>query len=526
MLNENVAVEPKGFRETVTKSKTVVKIKTVSKAKVSKQVSGKPKISPPPYHLFTVLGDYFVFDMSAGQFYKVDELTHEFLKLCLTCSIKDAKKIILAKNTFSKQEVDSVAKEVLLLSKNGLLDIPEKYIDVRQLKRQIKKVDISDYLHGVELSLADDCNLACKYCYCSMCRETPPRGLMKKEVAKQAIDLIFSGENKEVDITFFGGEPLLNKPVIDFVIDYSQKLAANSGKKVNYIMTTNATLIDDKIVDYITQYNFGLMVSLDGPQKIHDAQCPTQSGTGSYEMAVNGIKKIMQRRKSVTVRATMTHPVPKIKELIDFFEDFGFTRIVIGPSYNLAEFTSPVDFTKEDFSELARQEESLLPWMLDNLKTGIPPKYFIYQQGYSSIEHGNLSVKSNLFKCSAARSNVGVGVDGSLFPCHRFEGMSVWKIGDVSSGLDFEKCKKFWIEYHRCISDKCGDCWAFPVCKGPCPWDIAQSNGSFKFSDRHCGYMKTYAERAAYLFFWTQEHIECKTLETLNKNIDVTNIEA
>lgn len=189
----------------------------------------------------------------------------------------------------------------------------------------------------LELALSEVCNLACRYCYCGTCRdEVPNQGRMGEAVARAAINWLFavSGRSGEVGITFFGGEPLMNKDVLLFAVSYSQRLARLHGKKVFYSMTTNGTLIDDDVVSVIKRYNFGLMVSLDGPRERHDGQCPTRAGTGSFDLAVAGIRRLMARRKRVTVRCTMAHPAPDMMGLIRFFEDFGFSRIVLGRVFN------------------------------------------------------------------------------------------------------------------------------------------------------------------------------------------------
>lgn len=118
------------------------------------------------------------------------------------------------------------------------------------------------------------------------------------------------GDAKELSLTLFGGEPLLNKPVFKSVMDYSDALAKKHGKRIHYSMTTNGTLIDDMVIHYIKKHNFGLMVSLDGPPEIHNAQCPTQDGGPSFDMAAKGIKRLMKRRKRVTVRCTVTNAMP------------------------------------------------------------------------------------------------------------------------------------------------------------------------------------------------------------------------
>ena len=244
-----------------------------------------PELKPglPPYHIFTKLGDYFVFDTSGCRFYKIDEPTYRFLQLCLGLSIEEAEKKLLKEAKFTAEVINGVRGEVELLAGNGLFDIPDYSISDEQIEKDLAH-SYAKGINGIELALAESCNLACTYCYCSTSRDMPEKGLMPEKIAHQAVMWLFdvakNAKTKKINITFFGGEPLLNKPVIRSIVEYSQLLGKQKGKKVTYSMTTNATLLDDEFLAFIKKNNISVMVSLDGPRKIHDAQCPTQGGKG------------------------------------------------------------------------------------------------------------------------------------------------------------------------------------------------------------------------------------------------------
>ncbi|MBI5821379.1 MAG: radical SAM protein [Verrucomicrobia bacterium] len=466
---------------------------------------------PPPYHAFECLGERLVYDTSSCRFYRINEPTHRYLDLCRTCSIKEARAQLLTDGRFSSEVVDSVAREAALLAKHGLFDVPDYSITTKTLEQQLNERYSTSWTK-LELALAETCNLACKYCYCGTCREiVPNQGLMSETVARQAITWLFavSGRNKNVSITFFGGEPLLNKPVLRFAINYSQRLAKLHGKKVSYSMTTNGTLLDEEVIGYIKRYNFGLMVSLDGPPEIHDAQCPTRGGRGSFDMAAAGIKKLMARRRAVTVRCTMTHPVPRMLNLIKFFEAFGFTRIVLGRAVNPMH-PSLADCTEDDLAECDRQErEELIPWMLEKLAAGETPKYFPYASFIAEQEKDTRTSEASPFKCGACRGTTTVGADGTLYPCHRYVGMQAWRIGNITDGPDEKRCKQFWRDYRASIDHHCESCWLWMQCKGPCPWEISRADGSFCKPHRHCDLVKRYAESAAYVYARKQMMKKC-----------------
>lgn len=437
---------------------------------------------------------------ASSQICQIDSCTKDFLDLCLTMPIDSAKKELLNGKKYSDTVVDSVESEIKLLAKQDLFKVPDYSISPKRMERELEYRYTAPW-NKLELALSESCNLACTYCYCATCRDLPNQGLMSETVARQAITWLFamSGKSEQVSITFFGGEPLLNKPVFIFAVNYSQQLAKLHGKKVFYSMTTNGTLLDDEIIGYIKKYNFGLMVSLDGPEEIHNRQCPTQGGVGSFDLATMGIKKLMKRRRSVTVRCTMTHPVPNMLKLITFFEEFGFTRIVLGRTVNPVN-PSPVDCTEADFAELARQDkEEIIPWVLGKLAAGETPKFFPYSHFFRQMEKGERCTVVSPFKCGACRGTTTVGADGMLYPCHRFVGMKNWQIGDVANGPDLEKCKQFWRDYRASVADHCESCWIWLQCKGPCPWEIAQADGSFS-SPRHCEHIKRGLSESAYVY--------------------------
>ncbi len=467
-----------------------------------------------PYQILRYQDDRFLYVTSICRFFKVDIPTADFLNLCLTHSVEEAQRIFSEQNRFAGISVEEIFADVKQLMGIGLFKTPDYTITQDEVERQLKE-RYSTVWNKLELALSETCNLVCKYCYCSTIRTSKHQGLMSELVAKQAITWLFamSGKSETVSITFFGGEPLLNKKVLRFAIEYSQYLAHLHGKKVFYSMTTNGTLLDDEVVTYIKRYNFGLMVSLDGPSEMHNKQCPTQGGKDSYDLAVAGIKKLMKRRRSVTVRCTMAHPMPNMMRLINFFDEFGFTRIVLGRVVNPA-FPSPLDFTEEDFEEALRQErEEIIPCILQKLEKGERPKYFPFSDFINKQEKGEVSAAKNIFRCGACRGTTTVGADGSLYPCHRFVGMNAWKIGDITSGPDIGKCKQFWRDYRKVIESHCEKCWMWAQCHGPCPWEIAQSDGTFKFHANDCRKTEEYLSAACHVLF------EKNKLQTKQKEV-------
>lgn len=457
--------------------------------------------APAPYMTLECLGEYFLYSTASNMFFQIDRPTYCFLELLKHHSLEEAQAIMLSAGEFPESTILEVIHDVKEYIRQGMFKIPDFTVSQEHFEKQLEQ-RYSTSWNKLELALAENCNLACKYCYCGTCRDMPMKGLMTKEVAQKAISWLFSvcGNNDTVSITFFGGEPLLNKPVLRFAIEYSQKLAELHQKKVFYSMTTNGTLLDDEVISYIKRYNFGLMVSLDGPQEIHDQQCPTQDGRGSHALAVAGIKKLMARRRAVTVRCTMTHPAPNIMDLVRYFDNFGFTRIVLGRTVNPVN-PSPVDFTEEDFLKTQRQErEEVIPWVLETLAQGKKPKYFPYAKFISDQESGQCPTSCSPFRCGACRGTTTVSADGTLYPCHRFVGMQAWQIGSIFTGPNLTKCKDFWRKYHASVAPHCEKCEMWLQCHGPCPWEIAKADGSFELNTAKCKKLGDYLAQAVYVY--------------------------
>lgn len=438
-----------------------------------------------PYHLFVYEGRFFAYHLGLGKCLSVSPEAFELLTLRQTMSGDAATRAFLAKHPGA----EAVVRETETLESCGFFEAADNGFeaDDGRFEQALARRYEEEPWSRLELSLSERCNLACRYCYCGTCRdELPNSGLMPWETAKRAIDGLFARcRGQDVTITFFGGEPLLNKEVMKRAVAYCREQASAKGVKANFVTTTNATLMDDETAELIAANNFGLMVSMDGPRELHDAQCPTRAGTGSWELAAAGVRLLMKHRRRVTVRCTMAHPIPDMLSLVRFFTDFGFTRIVLGSVEN-PQFPSACDFTDEDRAGEERQlTEKIVPWMLSELSAGRNPAY----DPFADIEEAFAGAEPptpSFFHCGACRGNMTVGADGALFPCHRFVGLREWTLGSVEKGPDLDRCRRFWRDYRSCVKEHCAGCWAYRLCGGPCPWRIARADGTFAMDRSVC----------------------------------------
>ena len=452
-----------------------------------------------PYHLFREKEACFVYHLDSGRFIRVSPAAYELLELRETMSAADAATAFRASHPGDTGVLDDVAA----LEAEGFFEPAEEpLLDDAAFEAELD-ARFSGTCNTLVLSVASGCNLACRYCYCSVCRdELPNKGLMDEETALLAVERLFAAADPKmgVRVTFFGGEPLLNKSVIRRVVERCNELAAARGQKAGYSITTNATLMDEETAALIVENNFGLMASLDGPQALHDGQCPTRDGHGSFAAAVAGISLLLARGARVTARCTMAHPAPNAMDLIRFFADFGVSRVVLGTVYN-PTFPSACDFTEEDDRAFRRcMRDEVIPWMLAERAAGRTPIYDPFEEiGQFQGEETHPEKVPGL-RCGACHGAMAVGPDGTLYPCHRFVGMEKWALGRLADGPDRSKCEAFWRDYRAAMKGTCGSCWAYRVCGGPCPWEIARLDGTFRMTSRMCEDTCAWVKEGVYYF--------------------------
>ena len=459
------------------------------------------KNRPPAYHVFTVLGEYFLFDTSTQLLYCVDELTYDFLMLCLKCSIEEAAKNLHDSNKYAPEAIEQARHDIQLLAANGLFEVPNYAMSAKKFEASLDR-RAKTPVAKITLGTTESCNLACVYCYCSIQRDSSKKMLTNK-MAKAAVDWLFKycGDAEELSITFFGGEPYLNKKVIYYTVEYSKKLAEKHNKKLKFMATTNATLIDEEFGKFLAENHFSNLISLDGPPEIHDRQCPTRGGDGSYQQASEGAKRLLSYQRKSMVRCTLTKPVLRINELVDFFEQFGFGSCFLGPSSNRDENLSRYDYDEADYLDLDKQSEEMIPEILRKKSQGEPVFYNPYEKGISKFE----SRLRTLFpsNCGAASNGcVYINVDGTIYPCHQFYGFDAWKMGNIldDKPLPEEAQKDYWRKFRKAFK-RCESCWAGLLCQGPCSAQMMLENGTFSKNLRFCESRRFVLERAGYLYY-------------------------
>ncbi len=331
---------------------------------------------------------------------------------------------------------------------------------------------------------------------------------MADSTARAAVDLLFAraGDAPSVAILFLGGEPLLNREALHSVVDYSQQLGQTTGKRVQYNITTNGTLVDAATAQYLKQHNFQVMVSVDGPSHIHDSMRPMADGRPSLSRAAAGVRELLNAGVPTTLRATLTSQCLDKCEIVRSLQGLGVPRISIARSLGKSYERGPLDIGPEHSAALRREDERLLEEALRCLAAGKRPPYFPYSRALRDIHQG----KRTKVLCGIGLGNTTAAADGKLYPCHRFVGMERYVIGHVGDGgVDVDKVERLLASYLRVRQNSCRDCWAMHLCGGPCPYYLAHEDGGFRPPpDWWCEETRHWIEQSAWVYHKLQEDHE------------------
>ncbi|MDY0282085.1 MAG: radical SAM protein [Salinivirgaceae bacterium] len=397
-------------------------------------------------------------------------------------------------NTFSQENSDLMFG---LLSK-GL--IPDT-LNTRQLEfynilndRKIEPKNFSSYellasadnVRGVTLMLAQDCNLRCSYCYGQEGNYNDTPQLMSKKTAEEAINYLVnrSKGNELLQVTFFGGEPLLNFDVLKHVVLICEKF---KNKKFHFSITTNGTLLSGEIVDFFKKIPISIMVSLDGEKTIHDKHRKYANGKGTHNDVINAINLLKENNLSFALRATFDHEYVSLMEHnIDYMFGLGATNAYISRLSNYDIDSNEFDINVKDIFTEWQYRIDYFNRTIAKILNGEIPKYIPFYNLFDRL----INATTDMIGCGIFKSSTTVSCDGSLYPCHRFVGIEGFQYGHIKTGVKTEKLKTLCNNFDS-VSTKCVNCFAKYICKRACARDIAKNNGFFiTYDENYCNIMK------------------------------------
>lgn len=413
-------------------------------------------------HRYQKKGLNFVLDVNSGAVHLLDDISYAVSGL-LDENMGDTcpQSIIDALPDYTADEIREAYDELYELKKAGQLFAQDDYIDVSRY------IPVNAPVKALCLHVAHDCNLRCKYCFASTGDFGQGRKIMPPEIAKKAIDFVIarSGVRHNIEVDFFGGEPLMAWDTVTQTVDYARSLEEKYNKKFRFTITTNGLLLDEDKRKYINENMDNCVLSLDGRREVNDEFRKTVAGTGSYDTIVPKFKALVDERDpnlDYYARGTFTSHNLDFAEDVLSIADAGFDRLSVEPV--TADPGCGYDLTEDDLPKIEAEYDRLTDIMLERKKEGKPFTFFHFMV---DLDQGPCVVK-RLRGCGAGYEYVAVTPDGDIYPCHQFVGKDEFKQGSVlDQSFNMDIAQKFagMNIYSR---PKCQKCWAKFYCSGGC----------------------------------------------------------
>lgn len=423
-------------------------------------------------HTFGLLGRQFALDTESGSFFEIDPIVNALLNGDDT-------------SPFSSCEIADAQAEIAKLKADGILCAPEI---------EAKLPPFSPVIKAMCLNVSHNCNLACEYCFADGGTYSDTRRNMSFETAKAAIDLLIekSGSRRNLEVDFFGGEPMLDFDVVKKTVLYAREIEKDRGKNFRFTITTNAYKLSDEDIDFFNEHMYNVVISIDGRKAVHDRVRKTVGGKDSFDTVLNNALRFKARRKGqYYVRGTFTRYNLDFCSDVLFLNDLGFDQLSIEPVVLKAD--SPMSIREEDLPAVIAEYDRLAKEYIARRKTD---KWFNFFHFMIDIDNAPCAVK-RLKGCGAGGEYIAVAPDGTIYPCHQFDGISKMAFGNVFDGkLNDELRKEF---YYCSVPSKpeCSACWAKYYCSGGCMANSYKFNGDINAPYRPaCELMKKRVECA------------------------------
>ena len=426
-------------------------------------------------HQYKLNGFNIVLDIFSGAVHSVDELAYDVIALYdAGASVEDIVAKMLEKYAadpeINEQEIRECISDVEELKAAGQLFAADCYeshaCDLKNKSRAVK---------ALCLHVAHTCNLSCDYCFAAQGKYHGDRALMSFEVGKRALDfLIENSENqKNLEVDFFGGEPLMNWEVVKQLVAYGRSREEETGKHFRFTLTTNGVLVDDEVIEFSNQEMNNVVMSLDGRREVHDALRKTVTGRGSYDEIVPKFQKFAKLRgeREYYIRGTYTNRNVEFTRDIFHMADLGFDKLSMEPV--VCPPDDPYALSDKDMPVLLEQYEILAKEMLRREKEGKPITFYHYM---IDLEHGPCVYK-RISGCGSGTEYMAVTPWGDLYPCHQFVGEEKFRLGNIWDGVDNDAVRE---EFKRCNAyarPDCQDCWAKLYCSGGCAANAYHATG-------------------------------------------------
>ena len=429
-------------------------------------------------HQYKLGGYNIVLDICSGSVHVVDEVAYDMIAMFESHSREEIIAKIMeayAENEeVTEPEVEDCYDQIVELKNAGKLFAPDTFEPMAgALKRKTSNVVKALCLH-----VAHTCNLNCAYCFASQGKYHGERAIMSLDVAKRALDFLIenSGSRRNLEVDFFGGEPLMNFDMLKELVAYARSIEKEHNKNFRFTLTTNGVLIDDDVIEFANKEMSNVVLSLDGRKEVHDRYRVDYAGNGSWEKIVPKFQKLVEARghKDYYMRGTFTHANPDFLEDIKQMLDLGFTELSMEPV--VCAEGDPAELTQEDLPIVLEQYEKLAELMIERDKEGRPFTFYHYMIDLQ----GGPCIYKRISGCGSGTEYMAVTPWGDLYPCHQFVGDEKFCLGNIWDGVKNTEIQKEFAGCNVYAREECRDCWARLYCSGGCAANAYHATGSVK----------------------------------------------
>ena len=426
-------------------------------------------------HQYKLNGYNIVLDTASGSVHTVDEVAYDIIEMYKTHTHEQIVATILERyshlDDVNEAEILECIDDIASLEAAGKLFSVDEYESLACNYKNNSKV-----IKALCLHVAHTCNLNCSYCFASQGKYHGERAVMSFEVGKRALDFLVehSGSRRNLEVDFFGGEPLMNFEVVKQLVAYARSIEQEKGKNFRFTLTTNGMLVDDDVIEFANKECHNVVLSLDGRREIHDRFRVDYAGNGSFDKIVPKFQKLVKARggKGYYMRGTFTHANPDFLEDIKVMLDLGFTELSMEPV--VCAEGDPAELTDADMEIVKGQSEQLADLMLQRDREGKPFTFYHYMIDLT----GGPCIYKRISGCGSGTEYMAVTPWGDLYPCHQFVGEERFRLGSVFEGVTNPDVRGEFAACNVYARPDCKDCWARLYCSGGCAANAYHATGS------------------------------------------------
>ncbi|MBQ3088620.1 MAG: thioether cross-link-forming SCIFF peptide maturase [Clostridia bacterium] len=425
-------------------------------------------------HQYKLFGYNIVLDICSGSVHAVDDIAYDIISMFENNPREEVIKAIAEKyvgEDVKPADIEECYNQVEALKSAGKLFTPDTFEPMAGVLKQ----KTSGVVKALCLHVAHTCNLNCEYCFASQGKYQGERAVMSFEVGKRAFDWLIenSGNRHNLEVDFFGGEPLMNFDVVKQLVAYARSIEKKHNKNFRFTLTTNGLLIDDDVIDFANREMSNVVLSLDGRKEVHDRYRVDYNGVGSFDKIVPKFQKLVKARggKNYYMRGTFTHQNPDFLKDIEVMLDLGFNELSMEPVVCAAG--DPSELTPEDMTIVMEQYEKLAELMLKKDKEGKPFTFYHYMIDLT----GGPCIYKRISGCGSGTEYMAVTPWGDLYPCHQFVGDESFKLGDIWQGVTNKDIQNSFAECNVYAREECRNCWARLYCSGGCAANAYHATG-------------------------------------------------